>query len=131
VVLGRTFAVLALLFSIATPFMDDLPSRWTRWTFLLAGFAYSAFLAFLVTGLLLLPQRRRSQVFTALQIFGAFAALISWAVFAVLYFRLPLSIVRYCTQPFLWASCPFIPAMLGFACYGWYHRLTHDASTVA
>ena len=125
---GRTVAILALLFCIVTPFIDEFPSRWT---FLLGGIGYSAFLSFMVTGILLLPQHRRSRVFTALHVAKALAALVPIALLAALHFRLPLSFIRYGTQPLLWGAWAFGAAMLAFACYGWYHRLNHDAPNVA
>lgn len=128
VFLGRAVAILTLLLCIVTPFVDDLPSRWT---FLFVGIGYSAFLSFLVTGILLLPQPWRSRAFTALLVAGALAPLVPGSILAIIHFRLPLSFIHYVTQPLLWGLYVFIAAMVAFACYGWYHRLTHDAPNVA
>jgi hypothetical protein len=127
VVLGRTFAVLALLFCVATPFTDD-PE--IRWPFLLGGLGYSAFLAFFVIGIFLLPQTWLGRVSTALGIAGPFAALAPITLMAVVYFQLPPSIIDYGAPPFLWAGCGFIAVTLGFACYGWYHRVTRSTRKV-
>jgi hypothetical protein len=107
--------------------MDDLPNRWT---FLLGGFGYSAVLAFCVTGLLLLPQHPRTRVFTALFIAVGFSILVPVVILAILHFRL-LSIIHQTTPPLLWVTGSFLAAMFAFACYGWYHRLTHAATNVA
>jgi hypothetical protein len=127
-VFGRTFAALALLFCIATPFMNDLPNRWT---FLLGGFGYSAFLTVFVTGLMLLPLHARTRAFTALFIGFAFSTLVPVVILAILHFRLPFSIIHHSLPPLLWVSGGFIAVMFAFACYGWYYRLTHDATNVA
>ena len=102
-----------------------------RWPFLLGGLGYSAFLAFLVIGNLLLPQPWPNRVSTALRIAGAFAALGPITLLAVVYFRLPSSIIDNGAQPFLGAGCGCIAVTLGFACYGWYHRLTRSTRKVA
>ena len=108
--------------------MDDLPNRWT---FLLGGCGYSAVLAFFTTGVLLLPQHTRSRVFAALFIGFGFCILVPVAILAILHFRLPLSILHQTTPPLLWVTGSFLAAMFAFACYGWYHRLTHAATKVA
>lgn len=123
-----TFAVLALLFCIATPFMPD---RHSRWLFLFAGLGYSAFLAFFTIGLCLLPRPIRSRVFTALFSVQAFAVFITAAIFCIAHFQLPLSLITLLTRSALWVLYPFGIAMLGFACYGWYFHLTHDATEAA
>ena len=87
--------------------MDHLPSRWT---FLLVGIGYSAFLSFLVTGIFLLPDRQRSRVFVAMLIAGVVAALVSAALLVVFQFRLSPSIIRYTAQPVLCVSSAFIAA---------------------
>ena len=119
-VAGRTFAVLALLFCIAAPFVNDLP----QWTFLLGGFAYSAFLAFFVTGYLLLPKR----VFTTFSIGGAVGTLLPFALLAALHFDPPLPIIEETIRLLLWALWTFLVVMFALACYSWYRRfapMTH------
>ena len=126
--LGFTFAPLALLFCIATPFMHDIPSRWL---FFFGGLGYSAFLAFLSIGLCLLPRSLRPRVFMALFAAQSLAVLLVAAMFCIARFRLPFSLISILTRPTLWTLYPFGAAMLGFACYGWYFHLTHDATKVA
>lgn len=108
--------------------MEDLPNRWT---FLIGGFGYSALLSVFVTGLMLLPLHTRTRAFTVLFIGVGFGVLVPVGILAVLHFRLPLSIIHHSTPPLLWASCTFIAVIFAFACYGWYYRLTHDATNVA
>jgi hypothetical protein len=108
--------------------MDDLPNRWT---FLFAGFGFSAFLAIFVTGLLLLPRRTRHRVSIALIIGAAFHVLLTGTVAVALIFHLSLSFIPLISQPVNWGSCAFIAVMLAFACYGWHYRLTHDAAIAA
>ncbi len=122
-----TFAPLALMFCAATPFMHDIPSRWS---FFFSGLGYSAFLAFFAIGLSLLPHPIRPRVFMALfavQVMGLF--LIA-AIFCILHDQRPLSLISVLTPPALWALYPFGAAMIGFAGYGWYLHLTHDATKV-
>ncbi|MDB6173693.1 MAG: hypothetical protein JWL59_3004 [Chthoniobacteraceae bacterium] len=128
VVFGRTFAILTAVFCVATPFIHDLPNRWT---FFFGGFGYSAFLAFFVTGLLLLPQQTRTRIFTALFIGVGFSVIIPIIILAILSFGLPFSIIRQLMPPLLWGTGTLLATMFTFACYGWYHRLTHAATNVA
>ena len=126
--MALTFAALALLFCIATPFMHDIPNRWL---FFFGGLGYSAFLAFFSIGLSLLPRPTRPRVFMALFVVQVLGLFLAAAIFCVAHFQLPLSLISILTRPVLWALYPFGAAMLGFACYGWYFHLTHDATKVA
>lgn len=126
--LGRTFAVLALIFCVATPFQNDLPSRWT---FFCGGLGYSALLSVFATGFTLLPLRARTRAFIALFIGFGFSVLVPVVfLFVILHFRFPfsisLSILDVSIPPLLWVSWTFIAVMFAFACYGWYYRLTRS-----
>ena len=116
-VASRTFAVLALLFCIATPFVNDLP----RWVFLFGGFGYSAFLAFFVTGILLLPK----SVFMGFSITGVVGTLLPFAMLTALHFDLPFPIIIATIQFTVWTLCTFLVVMFALACYGWYRRFVH------
>ncbi|HZJ13929.1 MAG TPA: hypothetical protein VFD27_02720 [Chthoniobacteraceae bacterium] len=109
---------MALLFCTATPFMNGLP----RWTFLLGGFGYSAFLAFFVTGIFLLPQLAQTCVHAALFI-GAF--ILGAMMLAAFHLGFPLTIFDGNTRPLLWALGTFLVGLFAFACYGWFHRFIH------
>ena len=107
--------------------MNDRPNRWA---FLFGGFGYSTFLSVFVTGLMLLPLHMRTRAFTTLFIGSGFGVFVPVVILVILHFRLPLSIIHHSTLPLLWASWAFIAVMFTFASFGWYHRLTHDATKV-
>lgn len=120
-----TFAVLALLFGIFTPFMHEVPNRWC---FFFGGLGYSAFLAFFVVGLSLLPNPTRPRVFMALLVVQVFGLLLLAAITCIAYFQPQPSLMSILIRPAVWVLYAFGAAMLGFACYGWYFRLALDAA---
>jgi len=122
---GLTFAALAILFCLATPFMHDIPNRWN---FLFGGLGYSGFLAFIAIGLSLLSRPMRSRVFIAMALAIVATVCFLVAIFCVAHFQLPLSLIAILLRSTLWVLYPFVAAMLGFACYGWYFKVTHIAA---
>ena len=125
--LGITFAVLALLFCIATPFTDSQ----IRWLFFFWGLAYSAIIAFLTTGLALLPRPMVRRIVIASLTVQVFAVILMAAMFYIAHFYLPFSLIMNLVGLIPWVVCPSGAAMIGFACYGWYLHLTHDATKAA
>lgn len=57
-----------------------------------------------------------------------FAVFLTVAIFCIAHFTLSLSLISILTRPTFWMLYPFGAAILGFACYGWFFHLTHDAT---
>jgi hypothetical protein len=107
--------------------MNDLPN-W--WLFLLGGFGYCAFLAFFAVGICLLPPSVRARVLTSLFTVQGLCVAVSLAIF-LLARSGRLAAIRAMLTPSLWALGVVGAALLAFAFYGWYLRLTDDSTNVA
>jgi hypothetical protein len=122
-----TFGCLAVLFSVTTPFMDDIPNRWH---FLLAGLGCSAVLAFFAIGFCLLPARIRARTLIGFFLLMAVPFAVMLAILFAIRSQLPFSSFDNLIPVALWTSIAGGVFFLSLASYGWYLRL-NDSNQVA
>jgi len=110
----RAAAILCFLFCLATPFVD-VPNRWL---FLIGGFGYSFFLAFVSIGVCILPHRTRARILVVMFAVQTFCVLVSAAIFAVIYYLHRLRPLP--TSSVVSALILVLAVLVVFAARGWY-----------
>ena len=118
---GICFGVLSAIFALAAPFVEETVGSMK---FFLCGIGYSAALAFLSAGLLVLPFTWRRPVFIGLLMIPVLGVLLGLSIMAIAYLGYPLAILDGVLHPLTWLMGFVIAVVVVLAFFGWYCHLS-------